>query len=90
MVPMRSNSRKEIAMFAIPCTHNFEDYFGSGYDVCLTCGKRQRSMENGVLTHLMDPEDGSLYPNPALEKAYERESNIRITLYLSTGEVVDI
>ena len=54
-------SRKEIIM---TCTHNFEDYFGTGYDKCLDCGRTQRSRHLGVLTHLMD-EDGELYPNPS-------------------------
>ncbi len=69
------------------CTHNFEDYFGTGYDKCLECGITKRSRYNGVLTHLMD-EDGELYPNPSLTIT-KRPSNVRISLYLSTGEIVE-
>lgn len=77
-------SRKEITM---TCTHNFEDYFGTGYDKCLDCGRTQRSRHLGVLTHLMD-EDGELYPNPSLT-TFKRPSNVSISLYLSTGEILE-
>jgi len=71
------------------CTHDFEDYFGTGYDKCLNCGRTQRSRHLGVLTHLMD-EDGYLYPNPALSTINsKRESNISITLYLASGEILE-
>jgi hypothetical protein len=52
------------------CTHDFEDYFATGYDKCLNCGRTQRSRHLGVLTHLMD-EDGYLYPNPAYDEELE-------------------
>ena len=84
MAPMRSNSRKEITM---TCTHNFEDYFGTGYDKCLDCGITRRSRYLGVLTHLMD-EDGELYPNPSLDE-FRRSSNVSISIYLATGEIVE-
>jgi hypothetical protein len=69
----------------MPCTHNFEDYFGTGYDKCLDCGTTKRSRHLGVLTHIMD-EDGELYPNPALTK---RISNVSISLYLASGEILE-
>jgi len=71
----------------MPCTHNFEDYFGTGYDKCLDCGRTQRSRYLGVLTHIMD-EDGELYPNPSLTIT-KKISNVSISLYLSTGEILE-
>ena len=73
----------------MPCTHNFEDYWASGLDKCLNCGITKRSTHNGVLTHLVDDEDGSLYPNPSLA-IFKEPSNVSISLYLSTGEVLHV
>ena len=70
------------------CKHNFEDYFGTGYDKCLDCGITKRSKHLGVVTHLVDDEDGSLYPNPALY-FYKKPSNVRISLYLASGEILE-
>jgi hypothetical protein len=71
------------------CTHNFEDYFGTGVDKCLNCGRTQRSRHLGVLTHLMG-NDGELYPNPACSLySTERESNVSISLYLASGEILE-
>ena len=73
----------------MPCTHNFEDFWASGYDKCLNCGVTKRSRYEGVLTHLMD-EDGELYPNPACT-LYNKsiDSNVSISLILSSGEVIE-
>lgn len=75
----------------MPCNHNFEDFWATGYDKCLLCGVMKRSRVNGVLTHLIDPDDGSLYPNPrALDLFLRQEpSRVRITLYLASGEVIE-
>jgi hypothetical protein len=71
------------------CTHNFEDFWGSGYDKCLDCGSTRRSRHNGVLTHLID-EDGQPYPNPAYLGLFTQEpSRVSITLILASGEVIE-
>ena len=72
------------------CKHNFEDYFGTGYDKCLDCGTTKRSKHLGVATHLVDDEDGSLYPNPAYLALFAKKpSNISISLTLASGEVIE-
>lgn len=72
------------------CIHNFEDFWGSGLDKCLNCGATKRSRYQGVLTHLSDDEDGSLYPNPAYLALFAKKpSNISISLTLASGEVIE-
>ena len=76
------------------CIHNFEDYWGSGLDKCLNCGITRRSTYMGVVTHLIDDEDGSLYPNPSCSLYHQavpaKISNVSITLVLANGEVLDV
>lgn len=72
------------------CIHNFEDFWGSGLDKCLDCGITKRSRSQGVFTHLIDDEDGSLYPNPAYLALFAKKpSNISISLTLASGEVIE-
>jgi hypothetical protein len=48
----------------------------------------------GVVTHLIDDEDGSLYPNPSCSLYHQavpaKISNVSITLVLANGEVLDV
>ena len=70
------------------CTHNFEDFWATGYDKCLNCGVTQRSRYKGIFTHLIDDE-GQSYPNPAYVALFiKKPSNISITLTLASGEVI--
>jgi len=76
------------------CNHNFEDYWGSGLDKCLDCGATRRSRYLGVVTHLIDDEDGSLYPNPACplyhQAAPAEISPVSITVVLADGSTYDV
>lgn len=55
-------------------THDWEDYWATGYDKCLDCGATRKSI--------------SMPSIPTIPKRI-LDSNISITLYLSTGEVIE-
>ena len=67
--------------------HNFEDFFGTGYDVCSSCHQKQRSRDaKGNLTHSMG-DDGELIPVPT--PPIKRESNVRIRVVYASGKVAN-
>lgn len=55
------------------CNHEFEDYFATGYVLCVHCGLSKGYSKSLDLTHILS----------------KPISNVSITLYLASGEVIE-